>query len=181
MGNYIALLRGINVSGQKKIKMSDLKILFEDLYFTNVQTYIQSGNVLFTSNMNNKKAILTKIEKKITNRFGYKVEVILKTPDELKRAIKSNPFLKDKKKNSERIYYTFLSENPSPSNSKILNEIDHTPEQFILNGDVIYLFLPNGAGKSKLNNNFFEKRLGVFATTRNRNSVQALLELREVD
>ena len=104
MEKYIALLRGINVSGQKKIKMSDLKILFEELSFTNVQTYIQSGNVLFTSNMNNKKAILNKIEKKITNRFGYKVEVILKTPDELKRAIKSNPFLKDKKKNSERIY-----------------------------------------------------------------------------
>jgi uncharacterized protein (DUF1697 family) len=177
MKKYIALLRGINVSGQKKIKMSDLKILFEDLSFTNVQTYIQSGNVLFTSKLNDKKAIRSKIEKKISDKFGYKVDVILKTLDELKRAIKSNPFLKDKKKSSERIYYTFLSENPSLSNTKILNEIDHTPEQFILNGDVIYLFLPNGAGKAKLNNNFFEKRLGVFATTRNRNSVQTLLEL----
>ena len=157
--------------------MSDLKILFEELSFTNVQTYIQSGNVLFTSKLNDKKAIHSKIEKKISDNFGYKVEVVLKTPDELKRAIKSNPFLKDKKKSSERIYYTFLSEKPSPSNIKILNEIDHTPEQFYLNGDVIYLFLPNGAGKAKLNNNFFEKRLGVFATTRNRNSVQTLLEL----
>ena len=177
MEKYIALLRGINVSGQKKIKMSDLKILFEDLSFTNVQTYIQSGNVLFTSKLNDKKAIRSKIEKKTSDNFGYKVNVILKTPNELKLAIKSNPFLKYKKKSSERIYYTFLSEKPSPANIKILNEIDHTPEQFILNGDVIYLFLPNGAGKSKLNNNFFEKRLGVFATTRNRNSVVALLEL----
>jgi uncharacterized protein (DUF1697 family) len=177
MKKFIALLRGINVSGQKKIKMSALKNLFEELSFNNVQTYIQSGNVLFTSKSINKKAIRTKIENKILEEYGYKVEVILKTPDEFKRAIKSNPFLKDKKKNSERIYFTFLSEKPSSSNIKILKDINYLPEQFIFDNDVIYLFFPNGYGKAKLNNNFFEKKLEVIATTRNYKTVETLYTL----
>ena len=179
MEKYIALLRGINVSGQKKIKMSDLKILFEELSFTNVVTYIQSGNVLFSSDSSDKKIIREKIENKIQIRLGYQVQVIIKALSELKLALKNNSLLKKKKNDLNRIYFTFLSEKPSPSNIKILNEFDHSPEQFILNGDVAYLFLPNGAGKANLNNNFFEKKLNVFATTRNYKTVKTLLSLTE--
>lgn len=180
MEKFIALLRGINVSGQKKIKMADLKNLFEDLSFKNVQTYIQSGNILFTSKSSNKKAIRTKIENKILDKFGYKVDVILKTPDEFKLAIKSNPFFKDKKKNSERIYFTFLSEKPLTANVQSLKEIDYPPEQFMFDDDVIYLFFPNGYGRAKLNNNFFEKKLRVNATTRNYRTVETLITLSEI-
>jgi uncharacterized protein (DUF1697 family) len=177
MADFIAMLRGINVSGQKKIRMTDLQKLFEDLSFTNVRTYIQSGNVLFASKLNDKKVIRTKIENKILDKFGYKVELILKTHDELQRALDSNPFLRDKKKNSDRIYFTFLFEKPSQSNIKLLTETDFTPEQFIFNNDVIYLFVPNGYGRAKLNNNFFEKKLGVSATTRNYKTIKTLLTL----
>jgi uncharacterized protein (DUF1697 family) len=177
MEKFIALLRGINVSGQKKIKMPDLKVLFEDLLFTNVQTYIQSGNVLFTGNSSNIKTIRSKIEKKILSKFGFPVNVILKTPAELDYALKINPFLKDKTKDIERIYFTFLSENPSPDNIKKLKEIDYSPEEFSLNDNTIYLFVPNGYGKAKLNNNFFEKKLKLYATTRNYKTVNALLNL----
>ena len=177
MEKYIALLRGINVSGQKKIKMTDLKNLFEELSFKNVQTYIQSGNVLFTSKSSNRKAIRTKIENKILTKFGYKVAVILKTPDELKQAINRNTFLKDKKKNDERIYFTFLSEKPFHSDIKMLKDINLAPEQFIFDADVIYLYLPNSAGKAKLNNNFFEMKLEVIATTRNYKTVETLCTL----
>ena len=177
MEKFIALLRGINVSGQKNIKMADLKNLFEELSFKNVQTYIQSGNVLFTSKSGNKKAIRTKIENKILNKFGYKVEVILKTPEEFNRAIKNNPFLKNKKKNSERVYFTFLSEKPSQSKIQMLREIDYPPEQFIFDNEVIYLYVPNSYGKAKLNNNFFEKKLKVIATTRNYKTVETLYTL----
>jgi len=177
MEKFVALLRGINVSGQKKIKMSDLKILFGDLSFTNVETYIQSGNVLFSSNSKNNKKIRDKIENKILSQFGFHVKVIIKTPDEISDAFKHNPFLKDKKKDIGKIYFTFLSENPFATNIKKMKEIDYSPEEYILDGNIIYVFFPNGYGRAKMNNNFFEKKLNIFATTRNYKTVKTLFEM----
>jgi uncharacterized protein (DUF1697 family) len=177
MGKFIALLRGINVSGQKKIKMSEIKILFEDISFTNVETYIQSGNVLFLSDLNDKKTIRERLEKKIESKFGYQVQVIIKTPDELKYALNYNPFLRDKKNDFDRLYFTFLSEKPSAINIRKLREFEYPPEEYIIDGDMIYLLFPNGYGKAKMNNNFFEKKLNVFATTRNYKTVKTLFEM----
>lgn len=179
MRKFIALLRGINVSGQKKIKMSDLKIIFEDLSFKKVETYIQSGNVLFFSDSINNKSLREKIENKIKDQFGYQVQVIIKTPGELNYALRNNPFLNDKKKNDERIYFTFLSEKPSAVNITKLKEVDYSPEEYSMDRDTVYLFFPNGYGKAKMNNNFFEKKLNVFATTRNYKTVKALFTLSE--
>lgn len=177
MEKFVVLLRGINVSGQKKIKMSDLKILFEDLSFTNVETYIQSGNVLFKSSTTNKKIIGNKIEKGIVGKFSYQVQIIIKTQDELGYALKNNPFLKDKTNDAERIYFTFLSEIPLADKMQKLKEVDCSPEKYIIDGATIYLFFPKGYGKAKLNNNFFEKKLNVFATTRNYKTVKTLFEM----
>ena len=177
MGKFIALLRGINVSGQKKIKMSELKILFEDISFTNVETYIQSGNVLFNCSTNSKKVISDKIERGIADKFDYQVQVIIKTPDELGYVLKNNPFLKSKTKDVEKIYFTFLSEVPSQEKIQKLKEVDSSSEEYVLNGTTIYLFFPGGYGKAKMNNNFFEKKLNVFATTRNYKTVKALFEI----
>lgn len=177
MGKFVALLRGINVSGQKKIKMSDLKILFEDLSFKNVETYIQSGNVLFKSSIANEKNINNKIVKGIADKFGYQVQVIIKTPDELGFALKNSPFLKSKTKDVEKIYFTFLSEVPSQEKIQKLKEVDSSSEEYVLDGTTIYLFFPSGYGKAKMNNNFFEKKLNVFATTRNYKTVKALFEI----
>jgi uncharacterized protein (DUF1697 family) len=177
MAKFIALLRGINVSGQKQIKMSALKILFEDLNFTNVQTYIQSGNVMFDSKLTNLKRLKIKIENRIKETFGFDVEVIVKTPDELRDALENNLFLKSKKNDVDGIYFTFLSGKPSIDNIKKLTEVDYTPEEYAIKEDVIYLYFPNGYGKSKMNNNFLEKKLRVNATTRNYKTVKALLEM----
>jgi uncharacterized protein (DUF1697 family) len=174
MGIFVALLKGINVSGQKIIKMSDLKNLIEDLSFKKVKTFIQSGNVIFFSNTNNKRTIQNKIEKRIKDHFGFQVQVIIKTPDQISDALKHNPFLKDKKKDIGQIYFTFISENPSAANIKKLREVNYSPEEYILDDDIIYVFFPNGYGKSKMNNNFFEKKLNVFATTRNYKTVKTL-------
>lgn len=181
MGKFIALLRGINVSGQKKIKMSDLKMLFADLSFTNVETYIQSGNVFFLSDSNNKKIIRERLEKKIKSKYGYQVQIIIKTPDELKYALNYNPFLRDEKNDFDRIYFTFLSEKPSSINIKKLMEFEYPPEEYIIDGDMIYLLFPNGYGKAKMNNNFFEKKLNIFATTRNYKTVKTLFEMVKSD
>lgn len=176
MKKFITLLRGINVSGQKIIKMSELKLLFEDIGFQNVQTYIQSGNVIFYSNEISIDKLEIKISSSLKNKFGFDVQVIILSPGEIEYALKNNPFIR-KKKEFERLYVTFLSDAPSKENIQMLNSIDYSPEQYKIDKKLIYLFLPNGAGKAKLKNNLFENKLKIFGTTRNWKTVMALSEL----
>jgi len=176
MKKFIALLRGINVSGQKKIKMSDLKSLFEEIGFQNVETYIQSGNVIFSSKENSGEKLKSKISSGIKRKFGFDVQVIILTPKEIEYTFKHNPFIK-KKKEIERLYVTFLSNAPSKENIQKLNSIDYSPEEYIIDEKLIYLFLPNGAGNAKLSNNLFENKLKLNATTRNWKTVKILSEL----
>jgi len=176
MKKFIALLRGINVSGQKQIKMPELKSLFENIGFQNVATYIRSGNVIFSAKEKFNKKLEDKISSAIKSKLGFDVQVIVVTPEEIEYVIQNNPFFK-KKKESERLYVTFLSENPLTENIKKLHTVDYSPEEYIIDGRYIYLFAPNGYGKAKLNNNFVENKLKVFGTTRNWKTVNKLLEL----
>lgn len=175
MKKFIALLRGINVSGQKKIKMSELKLLFEEIGFRNVETYIQSGNVIFSSKENSGKILEAKISSGIKRKFGFDVQVIVINSNEIKYILKTNPFIK-KKKDAEKLYVTFLSKIPSDENIEKLYLIDYLPEEYVIDGRYIYLFVPNGYGRAKLNNNFFEDKLKVFGSTRNWKTVMALSE-----
>ena len=179
MKKFIALLRGINVSGQKQIKMSELKSLFEEIGFQTVETYIQSGNVIFAS----KEKSINKLEKKISvaikTKFGFDVQIIVITLDEIEYVLKSNPFIK-KKKETDKLYVIFLAMAPSDEGIKKLKTIDYSPEEYFIDGRYIYLFVPNGYGKAKLNNNFVENKLKVFGTTRNLKTIKALLELTEM-
>ena len=110
MHTYISILRGINVSGQKKIIMTDLLKLYEDLGFIDVKTYIQSGNVVFNSTKKVSNALLVKqIESKINEIYGFQVPVIIRTADDLEKIIASNPF---KAESTENLYVTFLSNLP---------------------------------------------------------------------
>lgn len=174
MSTYIALLRGINVSGQKKIKMTDLIAHLKDLKFKNVQTYIQSGNVIFETSIKDKKNISGLIEKKIKKEYGFEVSVIIKSPKDFKDVLAKNPFTS---KDTEKIYFTFLSEKPSPENINKLKTYDYSPEEYILDGENIYFFAPKGYGNAKMNNNFFENKLKVSATTRNWKTVNKLIEM----
>jgi len=176
MKKFIALLRGINVSGQKKIKMTVLKSLFELAGFQDVTTYIQSGNVIFSSNEESGERLAKKISTEIKRKFGFEVQVIILTPKEIEYTLKNNPFIK-RKKESERLYVTFLSGIPPKENIQKLNSLNYSPEEYKIDGKLIYLFLPNGAGKAKLNNNLFENKLKVDGTTRNWKTVKTLSEL----
>ncbi len=114
MQTYISILRGINVSGQKKILMADLKLLFEKLKCENVTTYIQSGNVVFKSSTELTDLELSKkIETEIFKKYKFEVPVITRTKKELENVISSNPFLKEKNINIEKLHVTFLSEKPN--------------------------------------------------------------------
>lgn len=174
MKTYIALLRGINVSDQKKIKMANLKFFFEELKFSNVETYIQSGNVVFDFRKTSARTLENNIQDKILEKYGFQVPVIVKTPDELRQALTNNPFLN---KESDKLCVTFLSEQPSPDRIKNLAEINLSPEEYFIDKKIIYLYLPNGAGKAKMSNNFIENKLIVTATSRNWKTVNTVFEM----
>ena len=109
MKKFIALLRGINVSGQKQIKMSGLKSLFEKAGFQNVETYIQSGNVIFSSKETSAEKHSLKISSAIRKQFGFDVQLIVVTPEEIEDTLKKNPFIK-MKKDTDKLYVIFLSD-----------------------------------------------------------------------
>jgi uncharacterized protein (DUF1697 family) len=173
------MLRGINVSGQKKVPMKELKELYEELKFKNVTTYIQSGNVVFMTEQSDDKVLSKKIEEKIFKHFGFEVPVINRTVKEMQAVIKGNPYLKEKNFDEERNYITFLAETPAKEKLEKLNEYQFPPERYIVKGKELYLSLPNGAGRAKLSNNFFESKLKVTATTRNWRTVNELVRIAE--
>jgi len=173
MSTYIALLRGINVSGQKKIKMAELRQLLSDAGLKQVQTYLQSGNVVFQSKVIADEAA-QKIEQCIRDHYGYAVQVMLKTPGEMQQIVTENSF---KNQDTKLLYVTFLAETPDADQLEKLQAGDYSPEAFVVKGSVVYIFAVNGYGRAKLNNNFLEKKLKVAATTRNCKTVNALLEM----
>jgi len=177
METYIAILRGINVSGQKSIKMADLKTHLEEMGYHKVETYIQSGNVVFDHETSPPQDLAKDIEEKIFEKYGFQVPTIVKLPSELEHTLGHNPFLQDPRKDPNRMYVTFLSEAPSSISMAKVENIDHSPEEFVLDGANIYLFAPLGYGRAKMNNNFFENKLKVAATTRNWKTVNKLAEM----
>lgn len=177
MITYISMIRGINIGG-KRVKMAELRDLYVSMGFLDVKTYIQSGNVIFKSENNDQEDIVQKIVQKILETFNYSVKVVIRTLDDLNMVVKSSPF---KDKNEKYVHVTFLSDKPSqkivqtiiPENIKGIKD----SEQYIISAREIYLFLPEGYGRTKLNNNFFEKKLELSATTRNWKTVNKLLEI----
>lgn len=172
---YLSFLRGVNVGG-KKVPMADLRLLYDELGFKNVTTYIQSGNVIFESKIA-PDAALKKIEKKLKEKFGFDISVIIRTEKELASVIKDNPFIKEKNIAEDKIYVIFLASPPDKDLLKKLMEADFGPERFIVKDKTIYLYCPVGYGEAKLNNNFFEKKLKVVATTRNWRTTNILFEM----
>ena len=179
MTTYIALLRGINVTGHNKIKMTDLIQLFLDLGYLDVLTYIQSGNVLFKSEEQETSKIEQSIVKAIKNKFEYSVTVLVLVKNQIESIYNSNPFI-EKIQNLDRskLHATFLNRAPDLDGiSQIKNLLNTNNDEFQIIDKTVYLYCPNGYGKTKLNNNLFEKKLKVNATTRNWKTITKLFEL----
>jgi len=172
---YIVLLRGINVGGKKRIKMADLVEALEPLGFKNIRTYLQSGNVIFEYDSIDSDEIAKDIKEKISQTFGISVNIIIRTEDELENIIKSNPFVKDPDIEIDKLHVTFLKDLPDPEINLDLKRSEN--EKFEVIGREIYLYLPNGYGRTKLTNNIFEKKLKTIATTRNWKTTNKLLEM----
>jgi len=176
---YISLLRGINVSGQKTIKMDALKKIYEELNFRNVQTYIQSGNVIFQDANSNYCDLEQKISNKINEHFGFDVPVTVLNIEKLKTLIRGNPYIAEGSKLLSDLYITILSSSPKDTDPQIFRQNQSPGEEFTLTDDAVYLYCPNGYGKTKLTNTFFEKKLKVRATTRNWKTTLELLNIAE--
>ncbi len=177
METYIALLRGINVSGQKQIKMVDLKDSLEKAGLQKVRTYIQSGNVIFEHAGTDPASLANQLGQIILQQFGFEVEVIVTTPAELEEVLQNNPFLSGREENTKQLYVTFLSDQPAPASIDNLAKVDYSPEEYSIKGKQLYFLAANGYGKAKLNNNLIESKLKVTATTRNWNTMNKLAEL----
>ena len=177
MPTYIAMLRGINVSGHKIVKMDRLRAAFESLGFHHVTTYVQSGNVVFTAAKDTPARLSGKIGEKMQRVFGFSVSTVLKTPKELEKVIENNPFAKNKQIDVSSLHVTFLSEPPATSARKKLEGIAAGPDQFRVARQEIYLHCPDGYGRTKLSNTAFEKMLSVSATTRNWKTINTLFEM----
>ena len=177
MPTYISILRGINVGAQKKILMADLKVLYDDLGFDAVKTYIQSGNVLFKTKATAPATLIKKIEAAIKKKYGFDVPVIIRETEEMAKVCRSNPFLKRKDIQMERLHVTFLAELPEKALTADLEKFTAPKDEFIIAGKEVFLYTPGGYGETKLSNTFFEKKLKVTATTRNWKSVCTLAEM----
>lgn len=177
MTTYISLLRGINLGAHYKIKMPDLTVLYESLGLTNVQTYVQSGNVVFTSEETDRARLEETIKAKIEEVYGYNVPVLVLAADELRRIAQANPFLTERNADPAHLHVTFLAHPPDDERVRGFVPPMSGEDEFILVGSAIYLFCPNGYGRTKLTNNLFENKLKVAATTRNWRTVGTLVEM----
>ena len=170
MNRYIALLRGINVGGHKKIRMADLKALFESLGFTEVVTYIQSGNVAFSSEGETSSEVISEA---IQRSYGWEVSVLIRTAKEIKRILDACPFPKEKKEES---YFMLLFEPPSEENIKITQSYQFPNEEYLITPLCAYHYCSDGYRNSKMGA-IFEKELKVRTTTRNYRTMVKLLEI----
>lgn len=180
MKTYIALLRGVNVGGHNKIKMIDLKEALLSDGFKSVTTYIQSGNIVFKTESDDIEGLQEKIKKVIQNNFDLEISVVVLTQDTLQRILAKNPFEKRFENNEierKKLYFMVFCNAPDQKAIKELNKLSVVPEEFIITLDVVYLYAAIGYGKTKLHNNFFEKKLGNKSTARNLKTLSKLLDL----
>ena len=177
MNTYVSMLRGINVGGKKRIQMQQLVALYESLGLSNVRTYVQSGNVVFDSAAADASRLARLIEEGITKTFGFSAAVVIRTKDELRRIVESNPFLKDNEIDIDKLHVTFLSGYPHEAGLDQARAAGDGSDSFVVLDREVYLHCPNGYGRTKLSNDFFEKKLKVTGTTRNWRTVTALLQI----
>lgn len=179
MTKHLALLRGINVSGHNMIKMEALKTALEAVGFTNVVTYIQSGNVFVETEEESSFGVGFKIKQEIFKTFGHEVPVIVIGKNDLELCFKNNPFLKQKDVDTKKLYVAFISKELSSSAINELKISQFKPDEAVIDGNRIFIKYDIGAGKTRLDQKYIEKKLNVTATIRNWNTVTKLLEMYE--
>lgn len=175
-GRYVALLRGINVSGKNMLPMKELAAMFAAAGCSGVETYIQSGNVVFSAGAGVVKGLEVQITKRIEERFGHRVPVMLRSAAQMEMVVRENPFL-NAGSALELMYVYFLAGAPGAEMVAGLDAERSPGDRFAVVGGEIYLELGNGMGKSKLTNAYFDSKLKTVSTARNWRTVLKLVEM----
>jgi uncharacterized protein (DUF1697 family) len=162
------------VAGHARVSMEELRKCFESQGLEKARTYIQSGNVVFELKTANVSGLAEKIEKGIKAVLGLDVSVIVRTREEMSKVIENIPF---RAQDQDKSHVTFLSAEPEHVPVKEIEAVKDRTEKFLVSGREVYLHCPNGYGKSKLSNSFFERKLKVSATTRNWRTVNVLYKM----
>lgn len=175
MKTYIALFRGINVGGKNSLPMKELLPILESMNYENIQTYIQSGNVVFSSSKTVGPSDATRIGQKISEKKGFEPKVLLLSEKQLQDAINNNPFPSD---DGKALHFFFLESKPEKPDINKLESLKVQSEEFHLHKNVFYLYAPEGIGRSKLAA-AVEKSISVPLTARNWNTVSKLATIVE--
>lgn len=174
---YVALLRGINVAGQKRVPMAELKKVFESLKYKDIATYIQSGNVVFSCEAGETEPMVAAIEKAIHRKFGFEVQVVVRTQKDWPKILKGNPYTAEAKNDPKFLNVLMLAAQPKTPKLDELETYCQNGEKFTLKGSELYIYYGAGAGKSKLVLGVIEKKLGTSGTARNWLTMQTLAEM----
>ncbi len=177
MAVIISLLRGINVGGHNKIKMDALRELYEGLGLQNAQTYLQSGNVVFQVKGRDHTKIAKRVEDAIVQKFGFRIDVVMRTSSELGDVISRSPFASRRGLDPSKLAVIFLKETPSPECLRAALKIQTAPEELHIAGGEAYAYFPNGMGRPKMSWPAIERALKTSGTNRNWNTVTKLFEL----
>jgi uncharacterized protein (DUF1697 family) len=175
---FISMLRGVNVGGHNKIKMDALRDLYSSNGLRDPKTYLQSGNVVFRTNKADETAIAKRIQDGIENTFGFRPEAMLRSASEMRSVIAANPFANRKNMEPNKLIVSFLSRTPASEIREKINSIKADPEEIRLHGRELYIYFPDGMGRSKLVP-VLDRILKTCATARNWNSVTKMLEIAE--
>ena len=176
MTTHLALLRGINVSGHNMMKMDALKIMLGNIGFQNIRTYLQSGNVFVDSEEDASKVGFM-IKQEIFKVFGHEVPTIVITKEDLELCFKNSPFLKEKDIDTKKLYVAFVSTQLKKENINDLKISQFKPDEASIDGNRIFIKYAVGAGKTRFDQKYIEKKLNVTATIRNWNTVTNLLAM----
>ena len=179
MPTYVSLLRGINVSGRNRIAMADLRALYEAHGHTDVSTYVQSGNVVSRSSARRTGTVERAIQQAIADDLGLDVTVLVRTPAQLAKLIDTNPLV-DGRVDPTKLHVTFLASKPPAAKVDALDGQQYAPDEFVVAGTHVYLVCPDWYGNTKISNGYFERILGVAATTRNWKTVNQLAAIAAV-
>jgi uncharacterized protein (DUF1697 family) len=179
MTRFVSLFRGINVGGNKSVRMDALKELHESLGLQRVETYIQSGNVVFSSDNTDVTQIQKDIEDAFVQKFGFQAKVLVRTAGEFNVIIENNPFQNQPMKESKWVVAMFLASDPISTALEDIQKTYSGPEELHIMGQEVYIYYPEGIGRSKLTNTFLEKKLKTLGTARNWNTVLRLQKMME--
>ena len=172
---YVALLRGVNVGGKNKLLMGDLRDIFTVAGCAAVQTYIQSGNAVFKATQNLAERVPEIVARAIRRRFGYETAVVVRSSEQLREVVASNPF--DTSDDARFLHVAFLEDTPGSEAVSRLDPERSPPDAFEVWGRNVYLHYPNGVARSKLTNEYLAAQLQTASTMRNWRTVLILLEM----